>query len=66
MTEAPDTVETAAPDDETTKETETTEKQSNLKPFLYTAAAVVLAAVIAVGTFIFHRKKSEKQMKKHK
>ncbi|MBP5207470.1 MAG: hypothetical protein J6330_03330 [Clostridia bacterium] len=66
VTEAPDTVETAAPDDETTKETETTEKQSNLKPFLYTAAAVVLAAVIAVGTFIFHRKKSEKQMKKHK
>ena len=35
-------------------------------PFLYTAAAVVLAAVIAVGSFIFHRKKSEKMKKKSK
>ena len=42
------------------------EKQSNLMPFLYTAAAVVLAAAIAVGAFIFHKKKSEKLKKKNK
>ena len=42
------------------------EKQSNLMPFLYTAAAVVLAAAIAVGAFIFHKKKSEKMKKKNK
>lgn len=50
--------------DETTKKQDDEKKQSNLKPFLYTAAAVILAAAIAVGSFIFHRKKSEKQRKK--
>ena len=54
---------------ETEKETEEVkepEKQNVLMPVLYTAAAVVLAAAIAVGAFIFHRKKSEKMKKKGK
>lgn len=49
-----------------TEEVKEEEKQSNLMPFLYTAAAVVLAAAIAVGAFIFHKKKSEKMKKKGK
>ncbi len=66
--------ETALPETKAANETESdTEKepdgnkaQSNLKPFLYTAAAVILAAAIAVGSFIWHRKKSEKMKKKSK
>ncbi len=49
-----------------TEETKKEEKQNVLMPVLYTAAAVVLAAAIAVGAFIFHRKKSEKMKKKGK
>ena len=41
-------------------------KKSNLKPFLYTAAAVVLAAVIAAGAMIFRSKKNSKRQKKAK
>lgn len=39
-------------------------KGGNLKPFLYTAAAVLLAALIAAGAMIFRSKKNEKRQKK--
>lgn len=58
---------TAAPEEsETEKQTEEEKPSGNLKPFLYTAAAVVLAAAIAVGSFLWHKKKSEKMKKKSK
>lgn len=52
---------------ETGAETEAEPKKGgSLKPFLYTAAAVVLAAAIAVGAMIWRGKKNEKRRKKKK
>ncbi len=64
--EPKETTETVTETENETEEVKEEEKQSNLMPFLYTAAAVVLAAAIAVGAFIFHKKKSEKMKKKNK
>ena len=66
QTETETAGETETTPDDTTTETKEPEKQNNLMPILYTAAAVILAAAIAVGAFIFHRKKSEKMKKKSK
>ncbi len=66
ITETEKQTETAPEESETEKQTEEEKKTGNLKPFLLTAAAVVLAAAIAVGSFIWHRKKSEKRRGKNK
>ena len=66
-TETEKPAETTQKPADTEKESETeagSESGGNLKPFLLTAAAVILAAAIAVGSFIWHRKKSEKRRKK--
>ena len=63
ITETEKQTETA-PEESETERAEEEKKTGNLKPFLLTAAAVVLAAAIAVGSFIWHRKKSEKRSKK--
>ena len=71
---APDTETTSASDTPTDTVTVTdadesgkeTKSKGNLKPFLYTAAAVILAAVIAAGAMIFRSKKNSKRQKKAK
>ena len=70
VTGADDTAKDSVPQTADTEPDETKPgdggKKSNLKPFLYTAAAVVLAAVIAAGAMIFRSKKNSKRQKKAK